>query len=246
MSNAPSAADPERLPWLEPYREVIAAKKRARARSHGPLVAVATTLAVLTAAGGGYWFGQREATNPPPPPRERVAATVERSATQTASAQVPAPAPAAEPPAAEPQSPRAEPQSARTKPPPSSKPAVKTARQRRTEVRHADTRRGQYDRVVAKQREAVRSWPKMPSPGPAGQVIQLGAFSTRERALSAYRERVARYPTLAGMPQVIVPIITQPRGEVLYVLRLGTATREQSQVVCRNLRQSGDHCLVIG
>ncbi|QIK96585.1 SPOR domain-containing protein [Sphingomonas sp. HDW15A] len=100
--------------------------------------------------------------------------------------------------------------------------------------------------MVAKQREAARTWPKMPSPGPAGQVIQLGAFSTRARAQNAYRERLARYPVLSGMPQVIVPVITQPRGEILYVLRLGTQSREQSNVVCRNLRTSGDHCLVIG
>jgi hypothetical protein len=113
-------------------------------------------------------------------------------------------------------------------------------------VRRADTRRTQYERVVAKQGEAARSWPKMPSPGPAGQVIQLGAFSTRARAQAAYGERLARYPVLSGMPQVIVPIITQPRGEVLYVLRLGTRSRDQSNVVCGNLRRSGDHCLVIG
>ena len=48
------------------------------------------------------------------------------------------------------------------------------------------------------------------------------------------------------MPQVVVPIITQPRGEILYVLRLGTRSREQSKVVCGNLKRSGDHCLVIG
>jgi hypothetical protein len=29
-------------------------------------------------------------------------------------------------------------------------------------------------------------------------------------------------------------------------LRLGTTSRQQSKTICRNLRRSGDHCLVIG
>ena len=93
---------------------------------------------------------------------------------------------------------------------------------------------------------APRAWPMMPSPGPAGQVIQLGAFTTPTKAQRAYAARSQRYPLLAGMPRVIVPVATRPTGQVLYVLRLGTRTREQAQIVCRNLKVSGDHCLVIG
>lgn len=86
----------------------------------------------------------------------------------------------------------------------------------------------------------------MPSPGPAGQVIQLGAFTTATRANTAYYQRIARYKLLAGMPKVVVPVVTKPDGRILYVLRLGTSSRQQSKIVCRNLRASGDHCLVIG
>ncbi len=86
----------------------------------------------------------------------------------------------------------------------------------------------------------------MPSPGPAGQVVQLGAFRTKGRAVAAYQRRLARYPMLGSMPRVVVPIITKPRGQVLYVLRLGTSSRQQSGIVCRNLKVSGDHCIVIG
>jgi hypothetical protein len=92
----------------------------------------------------------------------------------------------------------------------------------------------------------ARAWPRMPSPGPAGQVIQLGAFTTPTRANNAYHERIARYKSLARMPRVIVPVVTKPSGRVLYVLRLGTTSRQQSKTICRNLRRSGDHCLVIG
>lgn len=245
-------ADSERLPWLEPHRETIAAKRRVARRSHGGLVAVASLLAVLMAAMGGYWVGQRGAGGAPVPDA------------RSKQAEIVAPVPPAQPmtrneieAAAEPMTgtevePVAKPELEPAPGPVASSKAPKKVAERaappprKAKLRRADTRRPQYDRVVAKQREAVRTWPKMPSPGPAGQVIQLGAFSTRTRAEAAYRERTARYPLLSGMPQVIVPVITRPRGQVLYVLRLGTQTREQSQVVCRNLRRSGDHCLVIG
>jgi hypothetical protein len=51
---------------------------------------------------------------------------------------------------------------------------------------------------------------------------------------------------LSRMPMVVVPVISKPSRRVLYVLRLGTTSRQQSHVVCNNLRRSGDHCLVIG
>ena len=239
-------ADSERLPWLEPYRQPIEAQRRKAARSHGPLLAYAFGLLLLSAVGiGGYWLGQRGSVanqprpevqvaqrNPPPEPFPKIAT----AGTEAAS---PATEPEAAPPAsaAEASKPSAKAHAPVRK---AHRPAAKK------KIRHANTKRTQYDRVLAKQREAAKTWPKMPSPGPAGQVIQLGAFSNRTRAQNAYRQRLARYPVLSGMPQVIVPVITQPRGDVLYVLRLGTQSREQSNVVCRNLRTSGDHCLVIG
>ncbi|HET9354770.1 MAG TPA: SPOR domain-containing protein [Sphingomicrobium sp.] len=243
-------ADSERLPWLEPFSEPAARPSAARPkavrpapgpRSNGPLWGMAVLLLVAAAAGGGYWLGLKEDVPAP-------AAIAERR-----SAPAPVPAAPAELPGVNAVEATAEPEPEPTPEPvtkiePPKKVAERAAPSppRKAKLRRADTRRTQYDRVVAKQREAVRTWPKMPSPGTAGQVIQLGAFSTRARAEAAYRERIARYPLLSGMPQVIVPVITKPRGQVLYVLRLGTQTREQSQVVCSNLRRSGDHCLVIG
>ena len=53
-------ADSERLPWLEPYKQPLQAQRRQAARSHGPLLAYAFGLLVLSAVGiGGYWLGQR-------------------------------------------------------------------------------------------------------------------------------------------------------------------------------------------
>ena len=137
---------------------------------------------------------------------------------------------------------------ARLMPPAPARKAAKRKSPPRRKIRSAGIQKSRYNAVRAAQerRAASRPWPKMPSPGPAGQVIQLGAFSTSARANNAYRLRVARYPALARMPKVVVPVITMPDRRVLYVLRLGTTSRQQSKTVCRNLRASGDHCLVIG
>ncbi len=134
------------------------------------------------------------------------------------------------------------------------KPVRRAVRQRK--IRNAGIESARLREVRAAQERAsaprpvartnYRPWPRMPSPGPAGQVIQLGAFKNPARANAAYRTRLARYPVLASMPRVVVPVVTKPRGQVLYVLRLGTASRQQSRIVCRNLRISGDHCIVIG
>ncbi len=130
-------------------------------------------------------------------------------------------------------------------------PRKKAAKRRpptRKKIRSAGAQRARLNAVrAAQERQALRRpWPRMPSPGPAGQVIQLGAFTTAARANAAYYQRIARYKSLAGMPKVVVPVVTKPGGRVLYVLRLGTTSRQQSKTVCRNLRNSGDHCLVIG
>lgn len=248
------AADDERLPWLEPYRETMARKQRVARRSRGRPVAYASALTLLiAAAGGGYWLGQRGETPTAPIPSATIALPAPR----------PSPIQVAEAPPSEPV-----PAVATTAPGPAriAKPApVKTTaarkRTRPRKIRHAGVETAQLNAVREAQerqaetpqpsqpqrpRPAVRAWPKMPSPGPAGQVIQLGAFSTPSRANSAYYARIARYPLLGNMPKVVVPVATKPSGRVLYVLRLGTTSRQQSKTVCRNLRRSGDHCLVIG
>lgn len=241
-------ADEDRLPWLEPYRETIAAKQRVARGSHGGLVAVVTALILLPVGiGAGFWLGQRggdppatsapqpSSTVPLPPARPAPAQVVEAPPQDTA--------PAAETAAEEVAS--AQPAAAE-RPKPSARPAKK--RPTRKKIRSAGTRKPRLDSVRAAQERQARSrpWPKMPSPGPAGQVIQLGAFSTATRANAAYSMRIGRYPLLARMPRVVVPVVTRPDGRILYVLRLGTTSRQQSKAVCRNLRASGDHCLVIG
>ncbi len=250
MPGRGSANDEERLPWLEPHRNTMAQKQRVARRSHGGLVAVAAGLGVLFAAGGGYWLGQRDPV-PEAPVTEVALAPVSQ-------APVARPAPVVPPPIAEvipPVEAEAAPvvkKAAVSKP---KKPVRRAVRQRKIRSANVESTRQKQVRVAqarAAQRRAraarqvPRAWPKMPSPGPAGQVIQLGAFKNPARANRAYRIRLARYPMLGSMPRVVVPVATKPRGQILYVLRLGTTSRQQSRIVCRNLRASGDHCLVIG
>ena len=248
MARPGPANDEERLPWLEPYRDSKAAKPQvasARPKSRGGPLAAVAAVAVLVAAGGGYIIGQRK-----PAP---VVPTAEIAVNMVAPGpQVDAPAQAAAVAAAEPATIK-----------PDHRPIVHVAQAaprhparhvvRQRKIRSAGIESTQIRAVRAAQEHrptaptvAYRPWPKMPSPGPAGQVIQLGAFKNPAGANAALRQRLARYPALGRMPRVVVPVITRPRGQILYVLRLGTTSRQQSAIVCKNLRASGDHCLVIG
>jgi hypothetical protein len=233
--------DGDRLPWLEPYRETKAAGRPLPRRGYRKPVAAGVAIGLLLAVGGaGYWLGQRSDQPPVEQPSATVAVPPARPApVEVAEAPPPAAIETAEPQPVEPP--------AVDEP----KPAKKVTKRKsppRKKIRTAGVQKSRLDSVRAAQnrRASSRAWPKMPSPGPAGQVIQLGAFSTPARAHAAYAPRVARYPVLARMPKVVVPVVTKPDGRVLYVLRLGTASRQQSKTVCRNLRASGDHCLVIG
>lgn len=241
-------ADEDRLPWLEPYRDLKRPTSPVPRRGKGGPLAFGAGIGLLLAVGaGGYWLGQRDDKPAPLAP----------SSTITLPAARPAPVEVAQAPTAEAEV--AEPVAAETPRTTARKaaPARNTARHRpapRKKIRNAGVEHAQLDAIRAQQEKRMqqerlalqRPWPKMPSPGPAGQVIQLGAFTTAARANAAYYQRIARYKGLAGLPKVVVPVVTRPDHRILYVLRLGTSSRQQSKTVCRNLRASGDHCLVIG
>ncbi len=246
----PTAAnDADRLPWLEPYREttkmpvVTVAPTASSPRSKGGLMTAAIA-ALLVAVGGGYWLGQlREPSGGRDP---NAAASPKPATIEIAQAPQASPSPVVERKAEEPVAKTATTASVKRSGVKKSTPVrVHRGSAGREKLKRRPLESDQLASVLGKQGEA-RTWPKMPSPGPAGQVIQLGAFSSPTRAERAYQARAGRYPLLATMPKVIVPVVTKPRGQILYVLRLGTQSREQSTIVCRNLRNSGDHCLVIG
>lgn len=238
-------ADEDRLPWLEPYREKETPGKPLPRRGYGKPIAVGLVAALLIGVGaGGFWLGQRSESPVAPRSSETIALPAPR----------PEPVQVAQAPPAEPEPAVQEPVPTPAKvTKPARKKAVARKRPRPKKIRTAGVESDRLNAVRASQESPAPPrpapapvWPKMPSPGPAGQVIQLGAFTTPSRASNAYYARIHRYKALIGMPKVIVPVITKPDGRVLYVLRLGTTSRQQSNTVCRNLRRSGDHCLVIG
>ncbi|MES2902757.1 MAG: hypothetical protein V4696_01090 [Pseudomonadota bacterium] len=195
---APPAID-ERLPWLEPYRDPIAAKRpfAPMIGKNGVALIFGAIVSVAIALMAGYFLGQRQQPELPASGAEAASTTAAVRHLQPAtSAAVAAPPSTVEPA-----------QIAIT-------PPMKSAH--RT-VNH-----------------------------PPGQLVQLGAFQTRRRALFAHRLHMKQHPGLASMPHIVVPVTSKPSGRVLYALRLGTASRQQSREVCRNMRASGDDCLVIG
>ena len=240
------ANDEERLPWLEPYRDAISRKSppppRPNKRGAGLVVGgIAALAAALTA---GYYVGQREQAPPSVVVAQAPVTTAPVSPTPPAAPTpiVTSPVPSTADPV--PPKPRVAATSIK-------KPVRRAVRERKIRTAGIESARlreirAAQERAPAPRPVATRPWPRMPSPGPAGQVIQLGAFKNPARANRAYRARLARYPLLGSMPRVVVPVVTRPRGQVLYVLRLGTGSRQQSGIVCRNLRASGDHCIVIG
>lgn len=260
MAKGPPPADEERLPWLEPYRDAIAKAPppKARPKKRGAGLAVGGVAAIAAALTAGYYIGQREAVAPPQPQPTRMAQAPVRPAPVAPAPTVAPPAPVVAAPVVEAPPPKAETSAARAPKKVAARKMKKPVRraERQRKIRSAGIESARLREVRAAQERAsaprpvvrsnYRPWPRMPSPGPAGQVIQLGAFRNPARANAAYRTRLARYPVLASMPRVVVPVVTKPRGQVLYVLRLGTASRQQSRIVCRNLRISGDHCIVIG
>lgn len=250
MARPGPANDEERLPWLEPYRDKAASKAapaKGKKRGAGRLVGgVAALAAALTA---GYYIGQRDPGGDTPAGEITDAPAVQGPILRPPPTN---PRPSAEaPPATAEAMPAPTPAPRKFVAAKAQKPVRRVIRQRKIRNAGIESRRLKAVRAAQERRPlprpiGVRSWPRMPSPGPPGQVIQLGAFRTPARANAAYRIRLARYPLLGRMPRVVVPVITRPRGQILYVLRLGTTSRQQSAVVCRNLRASGDHCLVIG
>ncbi|MCY7281757.1 MAG: hypothetical protein LH610_12875 [Sphingomonas bacterium] len=238
------ASDEERLPWLEPYREAAVVKPTPVASNkRGGGMLVGGMAAMVAALAAGYYIGQRDPRRDAPVLEVAIApTTITPVATPTEAAPQPPVTAAAE--AAPP--PR---KIVVATPKKSAKRFVRQGKIRSAKIdidRAGQVRAPQEPGPAPLSLPAVRVWPMMPSPGPAGQVIQLGAFRNAARANAAYRTRLARYPLLGSMPRVVVPVVTKPRGQILYALRLGTTSRQQSGSVCRNLRASGDHCLVIG
>jgi cell division septation protein DedD len=74
--------------------------------------------------------------------------------------------------------------------------------------------------------------------GPAGSVIQLGAFANKAQAERAWTALSARFESIAGMEKMIVPF---PGG---IRLRAGAASAADAKQACDALKAAGENCFV--
>lgn len=80
--------------------------------------------------------------------------------------------------------------------------------------------------------------PEAQPAGPAGSVVQLGAFANQAQAERAWTALSARFPNVASLSKMIVPFSGGIR------LRAGTASPAEAKQVCQSLKAAGENCFV--
>ena len=73
--------------------------------------------------------------------------------------------------------------------------------------------------------------------------IQLGAFSTPELALTAWREARERHETLHGLVSQLAR--TERNGVQVYRLQAGVVSEAQARQICRLLSEGGQACVYV-
>lgn len=256
MALARPAGDQERLPWLD-------SRVRRRRRDPRPLLIALFAIAAFLAVGGlSYWFGQRSVgeaagdwpaeesvdhrvsqelppaiieppvEEAPPEPPVAVPATAVSPETQ------PQPVPAPERPAkrereARESAPRPSPK--RIAVAPSAKRAAKpAARKAATTPRR---------RIVRQRRSGY--WPTPATAVRLGRVIQIGVFSSSDRAHKAWLKTLRRYPQTRGLPRISSAYEAR-NGRTYHRVQIMTTAPAQSQWLCRKMRADGRRCTVLG
>lgn len=80
--------------------------------------------------------------------------------------------------------------------------------------------------------------PEPKSAGPAGAVVQLGAFANQAQAERAWTALSTRFPSVAALNKMIVPYSGGIR------LRAAAASPAEARQVCQALRAAGENCFV--
>lgn len=80
-------------------------------------------------------------------------------------------------------------------------------------------------------------------PTASGAAIQLGAFSSRDRALSAFKTMSARFAYLAALEPSVAP--TTRDGQTLYRLRVPAGSAAAARDLCNRLKLAGEACSVV-
>lgn len=93
--------------------------------------------------------------------------------------------------------------------------------------------------IVAK---APPTQPNAPA-GPAGSVVQLGAFDSEKIANEAWTGLAKRFGYVEGLGKIVIP--AKVGGRTFYRLRAATGSAEQARDVCARLKVAGENCLVV-
>jgi cell division septation protein DedD len=84
----------------------------------------------------------------------------------------------------------------------------------------------------------AKAAPQPKPTGPAGSVVQLGAFQNQAQAERAWSALSARFPTVAAMSKMIVPFSGGIR------LRASAASPADAKAACQTLKAAGENCFV--
>jgi hypothetical protein len=85
---------------------------------------------------------------------------------------------------------------------------------------------------------AVKETPEPKPTGPAGSVIQLGAFANQAQAERAWSALSARFPSIAAMNKLVVPFSGGIR------LRAAAPSPAEAKQACQTLKAAGENCFV--
>jgi hypothetical protein len=85
---------------------------------------------------------------------------------------------------------------------------------------------------------AVKAVPEPKPAGPAGSVIQLGAFANSAQAERAWTALSARFPSIAAMSKLVVPFSGGIR------LRAAAPSPAEARQACQALKAAGENCFV--
>ena len=82
-----------------------------------------------------------------------------------------------------------------------------------------------------------------PSPVLSGSAVQLGAFSSNAAAQSAWKSMSGRFESLKPLTNAIVPVSVN--GKTMYRLRAGVGSRADANTLCGKLKVAGESCVVV-
>ena len=81
--------------------------------------------------------------------------------------------------------------------------------------------------------------------GPAGALVEVGAFGSASQAIGGWRSVVRDHPSLAHSTAVVIKS-RNSKGRSYYRLQVRTRSQARSNVPCADMRKIGFSCAVVG